>query len=157
MADDITAALTDVGSDMSAQVAEINRVVGNFRTDINTALAEIRTKEIEQTDDITTAVNSRLATLVLNLSALKTGVESVDAYKIQALNDVYATDAEAAANVTNVNAFLEKLRETDLDFVGAVDATIDELNSSTRVKAPDIHCHLWHWRTHHRHRAGWLR
>lgn len=129
----ISAALSDVGGDLSTQVTEINRVIGNFRTDVNTALAEIRTKEIEQTDDITTAVNARLATLVTNLSALKTGVEAVDA-KIQALNDVYATDAEAAQNVANVNNFLETLRQTDIDFVGAVDATIDELNSLTRVQ-----------------------
>lgn len=129
----ISEALSDAGTDLSAQVSEINRVIGNFRTDVNAALSEIRDKEIEQTTDITTAVNARLAVLVTNLSALKTGVEDVDA-KIKALNDVYATDAEAAQNVANVNAFLETLRETDLDFVQAVDSVIDEVNALERIQ-----------------------
>lgn len=129
----ISAALSDAGTDLSAQVSEINRVIGNFRTDVNAALSEIRDKEIEQTTDITTAVNARLAVLVTNLSALKTGVEDVDA-KIKALNDVYATDAEAAQNIANVNAFLETLRATDVDFLTAVDSAIDELNGLERIQ-----------------------
>lgn len=133
----ISAALTDAGGDLSQQVTEINRVIGNFRTDVNTALAEIRAKEIEQTRDITTAVNARLATLVTNLTSLKTGVESVGA-KIQALNDVYQTDAEAAAKVQAVNDLIASLREADLDIVGAIDGTIDEVNSMTRVQRKEF-------------------
>lgn len=133
----ISAALNDAGGDLSQQVTEINRVIGNFRSDVNTALAEIRAKEIEQTSDITTAVNARLATLVTNLTSLKTGVESVDA-KIQALNDVYQTDAEAAAKVQSVNDFIASLREADLDIVGAIDGTIDEVNSMTRVQRKEF-------------------
>jgi hypothetical protein len=131
-ATNVSNALADAGTDLTAQVSEINSVLSNLKSDINAAFLEVRNKEVEQTSDITVAVNARLASLVSNLTALQTGLTAVDA-KVIALDDVYGTDADISSKVTAINALISSLRAADLDVVAALDGSIDELNSLTRV------------------------
>lgn len=136
-ATNVSNALSDAGSDLTAQVGAINGAMENLKGDINAALAEIRTKELTQTQEITTAVNSRLAQLRLDAEALRTALLRVDE-KVIALDDVYGSDADIASKIATVDGFIARLREADLDVVTALDGVIDETNALTRVQPKKI-------------------
>jgi len=131
-ANSVSASLADVGVDMSAQVSEINAKLSTLKDGINAAFTDIRTKEIQQTGEITSAFNARLGSVVSNLNILKTAIEASQD-QIVALNDTYATDSELAARVSAINDLLSTLRDTDLGFLAAVDGVIDEVNALPRV------------------------
>jgi hypothetical protein len=133
----MSSALADAGSDLTAQVGAINGAMDNLKGDINAAFAEIRNKELTQTQEITSAVNSRLAQLRLDAEALRTAMLRVDE-KVIALDDVYGTDSDIAAKIAEVDGFINRLREADLDVVSALDGVIDETNALTRVERKKI-------------------
>lgn len=129
----VSDALADANSDISSQVIAINNAMNDLKGDINIAFNEIRLKEISQTAEISAAVNERLAKISLNEAALKTAIQRADE-KVRALDDVYGTDADIASKVTGINNLISTLRESDIDVVAALDGTIDEVNSLTRIK-----------------------
>lgn len=136
-AEAVSARLADVGTGASAQTSEFNNKLADLRTAINAALDEIRTKEIRQSEDITAAVNTQLAAVYRNLTALQAGHDDSQA-KLAALDDIFGADADAALKFAAINDFIATLRSTDLSFVAAVDATIDEVNSLRRIRQVQI-------------------
>jgi hypothetical protein len=133
----VSEALADAGNDLGAQVSAINAAFNDLKGDINAAFGDIRTKEQQQTSDITLAVNSRLAGLVSNLETIKTALLRVDE-KVIGLDEVYGTDADIAGKVATIDSFISRLREADLDVVAALDGVIDETNALTRVERKKI-------------------
>lgn len=133
----ITAALADAGSDLSEQVGAINAVLEELKTEVNAALNDVRVKETQQTADITAAVNTRVVGLDGNILKLKTFAEGLEG-KINALNETFATDADLAEKVQAINALIGSLRDTDLDFLTAVDSVIDEVNAMRRLQQKEI-------------------
>ena len=133
----VSEALTDVGADMGTQVTEINAKVALLIAEVNTAFANVRAKNIQQNEDLSAEVNSRIGVLMTNINNLKAGIDNAQT-KISALDDVYGTDAEFATRVAEVNSLLDTLRNTDLDVVGALDAVIDETNAMRRIQQKEI-------------------
>lgn len=136
-AEAVSNVLAGVGSGMTEQVGAINAALEELKAEINAALTDIRSKEAQQTQDITTAVNTRVAGLDGNIQKLKAFAEILEA-QIAALNDTFATDAELAVKVQAINDLIGKLRNTDLDFLSAVDGVIDEVNALRRIQQKEV-------------------
>lgn len=136
-ADAVSLALAGVGSGMAEQVGAINAALDELKTEINLALSDVRLKEVQQTSDITTAVNTRVAGLDGNIQKLRLFAESLE-IQIVALNDTFATDAELAVKVQAINDLIGSLRNADLDFLTAVDGVVDEVNAMRRVQQKEI-------------------
>ena len=127
----------DAGSDAAAQVTEFNNKIELIRAGVNSALGDVRTANISQNNDIASGVNARMGTVAGNMTALKTGLEAVDA-KIVALDSVYGTDVDIAAKVATINSTLESLNAGDLDITELLGNTATELDSVIRIQKKEV-------------------
>jgi len=133
----INGVVADGGSDAAAQVTEFNNKIELLRSAVNAAMNDIRTANVSQNSDISTAVNARLSTVAGNLTSLQTAIESVDG-KIVALDSVYGTDADIAGKVATINAQLETMNASDLDIAGLLGNTTVELDSLIRIQKQEV-------------------
>jgi hypothetical protein len=139
---DTQSALTSLVSDINSKFATLKGEQGTLASDVNTQFASlvadindaftlIAEKEIAQSNDIASKMNAVSADLNAQDVVLKDAID--EAFKrIIALDDVYGTDSDIATKVTNINALIGTLRETDLDFVDGLRQTVTEMNSLER-------------------------
>jgi hypothetical protein len=111
--------------------SDVNTQFSDLVADINSAFALIATKELAQSNDIAAKMNAVSADLNAQDVALKTAIDAAFD-RIQALDDVYGTDSDIATKVSNINALIGTLRDSDLDFVDALRGTVTEINSLER-------------------------
>lgn len=137
LATDMNLKLSNLKDEQDTQVGLINTTITGLTTQINTDLAAIRTAEAQQTADMAAKMNQLAGEMLANVNKVKSIADNAQE-KIAALDDVYGTDADIAGKVTNVNDFINTLRETDLDFVSALDGTIDEVNAMKRIKSKEV-------------------
>ena len=118
-------------SEQSTMIGDVNTQFSDLVADINTAFTLIKEKEEAQSNAIASKMNAVSADLKANDETLKSAID--EAFnRIKALDDVYGTDAEIATKVSNVNALIGTLRETDLDVVEAIRGTVNEMNALER-------------------------
>lgn len=130
--DGTNTAFVNVKTQIDDQVTEIENKIDNAVEEINDALDIVRTKNVEQNQNIATAINTTKASIGANIAVLKTAIDEL-ALKQQALDDVYLTDSDMAERITAVNDLLDTLREADVDVVAAIGGTVTEVNSLLRV------------------------
>ncbi len=116
---------------------DINTQFSDLITDINAAFSAIRTAEQDQSNAIAGKLNTVSAQANAQDLVLKKAIEDVLA-KVVALDDVYGTDSEIANKIAGVNALIETLKETDLDFVAGVKSTVAEINMLERFKSKEF-------------------
>lgn len=134
---DVNNKLATIKSEQDTQVDAINTQLGNLVTDLNTQIAQVRTAEAQQSSDIANKINLLAGELTANIVKVKNIADNAQ-QKIAALDDVYGTDSDVANKINTVNTFIATLRSTDLDFLTAVDKTIDEVNMIKRTFSKDI-------------------
>lgn len=134
---DVNQKLADITSEQTSQVSDINTKIGNLTTDLNTQLAAIRTAESQQSGDIAQKLNQLAGELTANIVKVKNIADNAQ-QKIASLSDVYNADGDIANKIATINGFISTLRESDIDFIGAIDGTIDEVNSLRRVFTKEI-------------------
>lgn len=139
---DTATALTSLVSDINSKFAtlkgeqstfagDVNTQFSDLVSDINAAFSLIAEKELAQSADIAGKINAVSADLNAQDGVLKDAID--EAFnRIQALDDVYGTDSDIAAKVSNINALIGTLRESDLDFVEALRGTVTEINGLER-------------------------
>jgi hypothetical protein len=133
----INVAFGDLNSDSASQVAEINARLASLQTGMNAAFENIRVNERNQTEDLTTAVNTRFGEVKSAMDALKAYAEQLAASQA-ALDETFATDADLAAKLARINSFIETIDKSALDLVSALDLAVDELNGLRRVEEKEI-------------------
>lgn len=134
---DLNTKLASIKSEQDTQVSAINTQLGSLVTDLNAQIAEVRVAEAQQSTDIATKLNLLTGELTANIVKVKNIADNAQ-QKIAALDSVYGTDSAIASQVSNVNAFIDTLRVADLDFITAVNGTIDEVNGLKRVQTKEI-------------------
>jgi hypothetical protein len=145
---DASTALTSLVSDINSKFAtlkgeqstlagDINVQFADLVSDINTAFTLIAEKESAQSNDIAGKINAVSADLNAQDGVLKTAIDEAF-IRIRALDDVYGTDSDIAAKVASINALIGTLRESDLDFVDGLRATVTEINQLERHDSKEI-------------------
>lgn len=124
-------------TEVQSKITSIDNEVNALISDVNTALETLRQNNISQADAIALAINTVSGDMLTNDSNLQTALDTVDA-KIRGLNDVYSTDADFAARVTQVNDFMATLNAVDVSFVEAVNNTMVEVNNLTRLVSKTV-------------------
>ena len=128
---DINSKFATLKGEQSTMASDINTQFSDLVVDINSAFTLIAEKELAQSSDIAAKMNAVSADLNAQDEALKTAIDAAFD-RIQALDDVYGTDSDIATKVSNINALIGTLRESDLDFVEALRGTVTEINSLER-------------------------
>lgn len=137
LATSATSSVSDISVDVTAAISELNSKVDTVVSGINTAFENIRTRDIEQTEEIVSAVNNKLATVTVNLNAIKSVVEDAES-KIAALDDVYGTDADIASKISAINALIANLDTSGVSLITAVQSIVTEVNAIRRVYSKTI-------------------
>lgn len=134
---DINTKLSTMKSEQSTLIGDVNNQFSDLVTDINAAFRLIKEKEESQSNSIASKINAVSADLNAQDGVLKDAIN--EAFnRIAALDDVYGTDSQLAAKVSNVNDLVGKLRETDLDVVEAIRGTVTEMNALERHDSKEV-------------------
>jgi len=133
----INAQLTQLKAEGDSQVEDINVQIDALIDDMNSQMQVIRVKNGEQSALTAAKLNEVSGQLSVNIEKVKNIADNAQ-LKIAALDDVYKTDAEAAARIQAVNDLITSLNGADLDFIQAVDGAIDELNAISRIQAKSV-------------------
>jgi hypothetical protein len=137
LASDTSTADSNLASDINVQLNKLKNESNNLITDLNKGFLDVKNETVTQNTAITSRLNTLTTELMSNDESLKAAIDAVHD-KVQALDDVFGTDADIATKINTIDGFIATLRETDLDFVTAVDNTIDEVNSIERPRTKEI-------------------
>lgn len=131
------AGFAKVKTENDDQVTEIDQKIDGAVTEINDVINQVRQGNINQNLDIASKMNQLSGETKANLSKLLAALQNIDK-KVQALDDVYMTDADMAERITSVNALIETLRNGDLDIVDVLKGTVNEINGLERQTSKEV-------------------
>lgn len=134
---DINNKLASLKSEQDTQVSGINSQLSNLATDINNQIDTIRSAESQQSSDIASKINILAGELTANIALVKDVADNAQ-LKISELDNVYGTDSQMAVQVANIDALINTLRGSDVNFLTAVNGAIDEINGMTRTFSKEI-------------------
>lgn len=137
MKESMNEVLQDIGNDHSDQIIEINNKFSGLITAVNQGFADVRTKSVTQTDDILALLNNKVGSVMTEMSRVLEVAENSQA-KLASLDETYGTNSDFANRVASVNALIDTLSSSDLDFFTALDNALDELNGLARIKFKNI-------------------
>ena len=129
----LSASFADLNQDGVDQAAEIQAKFSALTGAVNAGFADIRTKSGIQADDIMGVITSKVGSVMTEMQRVLDIAENSQV-KIASLDDTYNTDSEFAARVAAVNALIDQMTGTDLNFFEALDSALDELNTMVRFR-----------------------
>lgn len=83
------------------------------------------------------AINRSQSQMTSNINLVKQAILTLKE-QMQGMDNVYSTDSDFSARVLQVNALLDTLRGTDMDFVGLVKTMLTSINSMFLIKPKTV-------------------